>query len=196
MFNGIVETIGTIKAILAKNGCKQFTIVPQKPLTDLNINDSLAVNGVCLTVTGFSGGGVEATAVPETLKLTNLDYLKVNDAVNLERPLKMTDRIGGHYVQGHVDGLGKIMSIQPEGDALLVKMSIPPALARYIVRKGYIALDGMSITVIDAEPDWISVTFIPHTQQITIINQYHEGGLINIEVDILAKYVEKLFNTR
>ncbi len=191
MFNGIIETTGTIETIQTTNSCKQFTITPKKIFNDVAINDSVAVNGVCLTVTHIQNNCFDVTVVPETLQLTNLDQLVPLDIVNLERSIKLTDRISGHWVQGHVDGMGEIMQLDSHGDALLVKISIPPTLANYIVNKGYITLDGMSITVIQAEPEWITVTFIPHTQQLTIINQYKIGSRINIEVDILGKYIAK-----
>ena len=117
----------------------------------------------------------------------------MNDMVNLERSLTLSSRIGGHYVQGHVEGVGEILEITPDNsEALLVKISIPPKLAKYVIPKGYITLDGMSITVINTTPEWFTVTLIPHTQALTIVKHYKVGDLINIEVDILGKYVEKI----
>ncbi len=192
MFNGIIEAIGTLEDVQAKNDCKHFVIRSNKLFTDLQVDDSIAVNGVCLTVTHRDSFLFHVTAVPETLRLTNLDLLTVGSQVNLERALLLNSRLSGHYCQGHVDGVGKILEIQPEGAALLVKISLPISISKYIVNKGYITLDGMSITVIQAEPEWLSVTLIPHTQQVTIVNQYTTNTLINIEVDILSKYVEKI----
>lgn len=192
MFSGIVECIGYIKSIIMQDGCKHFSISPLLPFNDLNIGDSVSVNGVCLTVTGFTEQQFNVTAVPETLGLTNLDSLNTNDAVNLERSLKLDGRIGGHYVQGHVDGMGEILEISTDHSAaLLVKISLPEKMANYVVNKGYITLDGMSITVIEANQNWFSVTFIPHTQEVTTTHQYKVGSKMNIEVDILGKYVEK-----
>ena len=192
MFNGIVETTGRILEINMNEGCKEFLITPHVDWKDIQLGESIAVNGVCLTVTKFENNYFSVTVVPETLRKTNLDHCRIHDAVNLERALKLSARISGHYVQGHVDGVGKIMEMHNDHSAaLLVKISIPQALSRYCIAKGFIALDGMSITLIQAEMDWITVTFIPHTQQVTIISQYKIGSLINIEVDMMAKYIQK-----
>jgi riboflavin synthase len=193
MFSGIVEALGVISAIHLLDGCKHFTITPETPYDDLVIGESVAVNGICLTVTDFTDQHFNVTVVPETLRLTNLNDLKVNDAVNLERSLKLGDRMGGHYVQGHVDGVGEILEMTADNSAaLLVKISLPEQLANYIVNKGYITLDGMSITIIEAAQHWFTVTFIPHTQAVTITNKYFVGKKINIEVDIFGKYIEKI----
>ncbi len=192
MFNGIVESVGLVQAITIENECKHFTIVPRQPLNDLQINDSIAVNGVCLTITDMGENQLHLTLVPETLRLTNLNLLNSNSIVNLERAIQFNSRMSGHYVQGHVDGIGEIISLENEGEAKLCTIRVPRKLMRYIVNKGYITLDGMSITVISASTDCFTVTFIPHTQHITIVNSYHVGTLINIEVDILGKYVEKI----
>ena len=193
MFSGIVEAIGFITAMAMQDGCKNLTITPAIPFDDLMIGESISVNGICLTVTHFTATDFSVTMVPETLRLTNLDFLKLNDIVNLERSLKVGARIGGHYVQGHVDGIGEIMEITHDNSAaLLVKISLPEKLANYVVNKGYITLDGMSITIIESTPHWFTVTFIPHTKAVTITNQYAIGSKINIEADIFGKYVEKM----
>ncbi len=192
MFGGIVETVGRVTASSLEKGCRHFTIEPQQTFDDIKVGDSVAVNGVCLTLTRVHEQSFDCSAVPETLTLTNLGQLTVGSRVNLERSLKATDRIGGHYVQGHVDGTGEISDIQSQGAAWFVTIKIEPALARYIVKKGYIALDGMSITLVQAGSDHFSVTFIPHTQEVTIVNAYRVGSKLNVEVDILGKYAEKL----
>ena len=192
MFTGIVETIGMVSDVKDKNACKLITILRPEMFDDLHEGDSVAVNGICLTITNVNNKTFDVTAVPETLQLTNLSQLANNMHVNLERSLKLNDRLGGHMVQGHVDGVVKIIAWQREGDAILAKMTIPLGLEKYIIKKGYIALDGMSITVIDVTPKWFTVTFIPHTQTVTIIPQYRLGTLLNVEVDILGKYAEKL----
>jgi riboflavin synthase len=193
MFSGIVETIGLITQIHLQDGCKHFSISPDILFDDIIIGDSIAVNGVCLTVTHFTDTYFNVTAVPETLRLTNLNDLQVNDVVNLERSLKMGDRIGGHHVQGHVDGCGQMIEMHyDDSAALLVKFSIPRKLSRYIIEKGYITIDGMSITVIDTDLDWFTVTFIPHTQAVTNIQHYAVGKSVNLEVDIMGKYIEKM----
>lgn len=193
MFSGIVETIGAIVRAETLQGCKYFTITPKQRFDDLTIGESISVNGTCLTVTSFTSETFDVTAVPETLRLTNLGHLKQNDYVNLERSLRFNSRIGGHYLQGHVDAIGQILQIEKDNsDALLVKISIPEKLAKYVINKGYIGIDGMSITVIQAEPEWFTVTFIPHTQDVTITKQYNIGSCVNIEVDMMGKYIEKL----
>lgn len=198
MFNGIVESIGKIKNVSGASGKQDaihLTVASELPLSDLNIGDSIAVNGVCLTITKLfkAHNSFSLTVVPETLRLTNLGDLQINDGVNLERSLKMIARISGHYVQGHVDAMGVITKIAADGDqAILVTMQTTPAITKYIVKKGYVALDGMSITVVDVGKTHFTVTFIPHTQNITIVKQYIVGSKINIEVDMMAKYIEKL----
>jgi riboflavin synthase len=193
MFSGMVETIGIITDLIHQNGCKHFTITPTQRFDDLTVGDSIAVNGACLTVTQFTPHSFNVTAVPETLRITNLDKLYMQNPVNLERSLKASSRIDGHNVQGHVEAMGQILAITPDhSDAWLVKISLPHQLAKYVVPKGYITLDGMSITVIEATPEWFTVTFIPHTQAVTITKHYTPGAWINIEVDILGKYIEKL----
>jgi riboflavin synthase len=197
MFSGIVETVGNILDIQIIEGCKKLSISPKNNFDDLVIGESISVNGVCLTVTDFSHDIFHVTAVPETLRLTNLNHLDIGSSVNLERSLKLNSRLGGHYVQGHVDGMGQILEIKNDhSNAWLVKINVPEKLAKYLVAKGYIALDGMSITIIQAEPDWITVTFIPHTQEVTITQHYACGQWINIEVDIMGKYIEKLLGVQ
>jgi riboflavin synthase len=192
MFNGIVEAIGTINKINLTNGSIDFSISNPHDFDDLFVGASVAINGVCLTVTNFSKSEFEVTAVPETLRVTNLSRLQQGDKVNLERAMKADSRMGGHYVQGHVDTVGEILEIQQEGNALLVKVGVKPKIMKYLVKKGYVGLDGMSITVIDVDQDWFTVTFIPQTQMATIISHYQVGKKINIEVDILGKYVERI----
>lgn len=193
MFSGIVETIGHIIRAEMINGCQHFTIAPHLTFDDFTIGDSVSVNGVCLTVTSFTPTTFNVTAVPETLRVTNLGSLGINSIVNLERSLTLSSRIGGHYVQGHVDGTGQILEITNDhSNALLVKIGLPEKLAKFLVPKGYVTLDGMSITIIEAAPQWFTVTFIPHTQQVTHVSRYQVGDHINIEVDILGKYIEKL----
>lgn len=194
MFGGIIECTGKILHAREQNACRYFTISPQIDFFDLKIGDSVAVNGVCLTVTCFTNNSFEVTAVPETLRLTNLAQLNIGCFVNLERALPLGARLGGHFVQGHIDGIGKILEIKNDmnSQAWIVKISLPQHLANYVVPKGYIGLDGMSITVIHVTDEWFTVTFIPHTQAFTITQHYQEGSFINIEVDVMGKYIEKL----
>jgi riboflavin synthase len=193
MFSGIVETIGSIQRVEFIHDCLHVTLRPSIIFDDLNLGDSVAVNGVCLTVTAFDAQAFSVVIVPETLRLTNLDTLKESAIVNLERSMKVNARIGGHNVQGHVDTRAQITALTPDGDAALIAtIQVTPQLAKYIVKKGYVAIDGMSITVMDVSKDFFTVTFIPHTQAVTIVNQYQVGTQVNIEVDIMGKYIEKL----
>ena len=193
MFGGIVESIGIIQDIVTINDCMQITVAPTKVFDDLSLGESISINGVCLSVTNLLNNTFDVQIVPETLRLTNLEKLSIGSHVNLERSLKLSSRIGGHYVQGHVDATAEILEMTVDGQsALLVKFSLPENLAKYVVNKGYITIDGMSITVIEASTHWFTVTFIPITQQETIVSQYQPGARVNIEVDILGKYVEKL----
>ncbi len=191
MFGGIVETVGVVQAVTLVKDCKQFTISPQKQFDDLKIGDSIAINGVCLTVTAVHPDYFNFTAVPETLALTTLGKLQRGSIVNLERALKVNERIGGHYVQGHIDGIGELAALEEQGAAWLVTIKIAPRLAQYVVKKGYVAVDGMSLTVVEEATDQFSVVFIPHTQAATIVKAYCLGTQLNIEVDIVGKYVEK-----
>ena len=193
MFSGIVETTGKVTKITMVNGCQEVTIAHSADFQDLIVGDSIAVNGVCLTITTFTHNTFTVTAVPETLRCTNLNHIQTNDSVNLERSIQMGGRLGGHLVQGHVDDIGTILEMSPDNsNALLAKIHVPERLMRYIVQKGYITLDGMSMTVVETSPIWFSVTIIPHTQHASIAQHYHIGSAINIEVDILSKYIEKL----
>jgi len=189
MFNGIVEATGVITHLTAHSGCTYFTIEANE-FSDLTLGESIAVNGVCLTVTYFTEKSFDVTIVPETLRATNLGLLNPGMLVNLERSLKINTRLSGHFVQGHIDAVGKIVDLKKEGEkALLCTIRLPEHLKKFVVNKGYIALDGMSITVIARKDLDFTVTFIPHTQQMTIIHQYRIGTKINIEVDILGKYI-------
>lgn len=193
MFSGIVETIATLLKIKLKEGCKYFTISPLIPLNDIVLGESIAVNGVCLTVTAISINAFEVAVVPETLRRTTLDQLIEGSILNLERSVKADGRMSGHYVQGHVDGIAEILDLKKDNsNALLASIRVPASLSKYIVDKGYVALDGMSITVIKTIEHHFTVTFIPHTQAVTRIKHYRPGDNINIEVDIVGKYIEKL----
>lgn len=193
MFSGIVEAIGTVLCIETLGDCIHLNISPNKIFDDLKLGDSVSINGVCLTITQIFQDAFAVTIVPETLRVTNLGGLKVSSLVNLERSISLSSRIGGHYVQGHVDGVAEIIELEKDGEeALLLKIRHSPHLAKYIVNKGYIALDGMSITVIKSSLEVFTVTLIPHTQQVTIVKDYCVGTKVNIEVDILSKYLEKL----
>ncbi|MDO8953561.1 MAG: riboflavin synthase [Gammaproteobacteria bacterium] len=196
MFTGIIEEIGLIEQlIMTLMGVKLF-IKAKLVMSDLKVGDSIAVNGICLTVTEINEQGFWVEAVAETMRLTNLKFLKQGSEVNLERSLTPQSRMGGHSVQGHIDGLAEISSISHEGEAWLVRFKTDPALTHYMVKKGYVTIDGMSITLIDVTANTFSVTFIPHTREVTCVKHYEIGSEVNIEVDILGKYVEKFMQAR
>jgi riboflavin synthase len=192
MFTGIVEEIGRVQAITTGQTHNTLTIACQTMLADTQIGESIAVNGVCLTVTELSETLFSIGASPETLRRTNLGRLQAGDPVNLERSLAFNGRMGGHYVQGHIDETGEIVRIVPEGDSKLVTVRLPHNLMRYVVEKGYLAVDGVSLTVFNLTDDTVTIALIAHTQQAVIMGQQQVGALVNLEVDIIAKYVERL----
>lgn len=193
MFNGIVECIGKVSKLDVIDESLLVQINPSMAFDDIKIGDSVAVNGACLTVTNIIQNNFELIIVPQTQRVTNLGSLKPGIIVNLERSLKISDRLHGHNVQGHVDSVGKIISLEnDDSQSFLITIQVADHLMKYIVSKGYITLDGMSITIIDTGEDNFTITLIPHTRSVTIAQNYKIGSLINIEVDILAKYVEKL----
>lgn len=188
MFTGIVEEVGQVKAI--GNGTLQ--IQATKVLEDVNLGDSIAVNGICLTVTGFNSHSFQADVMPETIKRTSLGELKLGSPVNLERALTLSSRLGGHIVSGHIDGTGRIVSLKEDKNAILMKIQTDGAILRYIVEKGSVALDGISLTVAQVDSRDFTVSLIPHTRQVTNLSAKREGSLINIENDVVGKYVAKL----
>ena len=192
MFTGLIEEMGVIENISQADGKFTLSISATKVLSGTEIGDSIAVNGVCLTVTTYTNKLFTVDAVPETLAKTNLGKLSQGDRVNLERSATPTSRLGGHYVQGHVDGTGEILSITQDQEALWVKIKTPSELLKYIVPKGYITVDGTSLTVVDVIDEWFTLTLIPHTQECIVLPTKSQGDLVNLEVDIIAKYVEKI----
>jgi riboflavin synthase len=188
MFTGIVEEIGEVGA--ARPG--QLVIAAQKVLEDLKLGDSIAVNGVCLTITALSADCFSVDVMPETLRRTNLGTLRPGDGINLERPLGVGGRFGGHFVQGHVDGVGKLSSVTPEDEALLLKFETGQEIMRYVVEKGFIAVDGVSLTVVQYKSTSFSVSLVAYTRENTILGGRRPGDRVNLEVDIIAKYVERL----
>lgn len=192
MFTGLVEEIGEVAAVAGKDDGYRIDIAARTVLGGVAVGDSIAVNGVCLTVTAFDERRFAVGLAPETLSRTNLGALKVGDPVNLERALLPTTRLGGHYVQGHVDATGTIRSFRPDRDALWLTVETPRALMRYIVPKGFIAIDGASLTVVHVGPDWFDVTLIAYSQEKLILPRKKPGDRVNLEVDILAKYAERL----
>lgn len=188
MFTGIVEEVGQVKAV--GNGTLQ--IQATKVLEDVKLGDSIAINGICLTVTGFNSHSFQADVMPETIKRTSLGELKLGSPVNLERALTLSSRLGGHIVSGHIDGTGRIVSLKEDKNAILMKIQADGAILRYIVEKGSVALDGISLTVVQVGSRDFTVSLIPHTRQVTNLSVKGEGSLINIENDVVGKYVAKL----
>ena len=188
MFTGIVEEVGTVR--VADQG--RLTIAAREVMPTLEIGGSISVNGTCLTVTSLVSDEFSVDVVPETLRRTNLGLLRADSPVNLERPLRADGRLDGHIVQGHVDGTGTIVEISEDEEALMVRIDVPSQLARYVVEKGFIAVDGVSLTVVHCDEAGFSVTVIPHTRDHTVFGSRRVGEAVNIEIDILAKYVERL----
>lgn len=190
MFTGIIEEVGKLKNF---NG-ERIEITCAKVLQDVEIGDSISVSGICLTVTNFGQDFFTADVMPETIKKTSLDELQVGGGVNLERALKADGRFGGHIVSGHIDGTGKILAIRPEGNAVFIDVAAQSNLLRQIAAKGSVALDGISLTVVDATTEKFSVSMIPHTLTVTNFKFKRVGSIINIETDILAKYIDRLLH--
>ncbi len=191
MFTGLIQDVGTLLAV-AREGQSVHLQVQTELAPLLADGDSLAVNGVCLTVTSTGDRLAVATAIPETLKRTNLGLLRVGQQVNLEPALRLGDRLGGHLVQGHVDGMGSLARRQQRGISLELTLEAPPQVLRYIVHKGSITIDGVSLTVAALEQTTFSVALVPHTLGQTTLQELAVGRRVNLEVDILAKYVERL----
>jgi riboflavin synthase len=198
MFTGIIEEKGTVQAVthLAGDRSIRLTVGARTVLSDVSLGASIAVNGVCLTVVAYGADWFAADVMPETWTKTSLGRLQPNDPVNLERTMPAGGRFGGHVVQGHVDGVGTLSEIIPDEIALRLHIMPPADLLRYIVPKGSVALDGISLTVVDVTDHDFSVSIIPHTLQVTNLGHRRVGDVLNIEVDILGKYVEKLLAGR
>ena len=188
MFTGIVEELGTVGDVQPN----RLVINASTVMDDLKASDSICVNGACLTVTRRDKNSFSVDVVPETLRRTNLGGLSGGDRVNLERPLAVGGRYGGHIVQGHVDATGTVESVTDEGEAFLMKFQAPASVLRYVVEKGFIAVDGTSLTVVNCDSQSFVVTIIPYTRDNTILGARKVGDPVNLEVDIIAKYVERL----
>jgi riboflavin synthase len=188
MFTGIVEEIGVVRG--AEGG--RLTIEAVKVLEGTKPGDSLAVNGVCLTVTSLGGGAFEVDVMPETLSRTNLGGLRYGERVNLERALALGGRLGGHLVLGHVDDVGKVVSVAPEENARIMRIAVPARLLAYIAGKGFIAVDGVSLTVVDVDDFSLSVSLVAYTTEHTILGDKSPGSAVNVEVDVIARYLERL----
>ena len=193
MFTGIIEDIGHIESIEAINNRAGLllTIISEKIVSDVNLGDSISVNGICLTVTNYTDTNFQVEVMPETIAKTSLEGIANNSRVNLERAMKANARFGGHIVSGHIDGVGKITAIEADGIANWYTVQTSEPLMRYIIMKGSIAIDGTSLTVAGIEGDTFKVSIIPHTSEQTIFSTYQVGAIVNLENDIVGKYIEQ-----
>lgn len=195
MFTGIVEELGELLARVERPDAARFTIYGPLACSDARPGDSIAVNGVCLTVVDVDGGAFTADVIGETLRRSSLGPACIGDQLNLERAAKLGHRLGGHLVQGHVDGTGTVLSRTAPQEAApweLVRIGMPAGLARYVVEKGSVTVDGVSLTVIEVSSDELAVGLIPTTQQLTTLGLRRPGELVNLEVDVIAKYVDRM----
>jgi len=197
MFTGIIEGVGRLQSSEPRGGDVRLRVeVGSLPFDDVRLGESIAVNGVCLTVVEFDAGSFQADASNETLALTTLGALKAGAVLNLERAMRPSDRLGGHLVSGHVDGLGTVESIRADARAQRWRFAAPSALLRYMARKGSICVDGVSLTVNDADAAGFEVALIPHTVSHTAFAGTAVGDAVNLEIDLVARYVERLLATR
>jgi len=192
MFTGIIEETGRVESFTQGTEAWRLRIAAKVVAQNLALGDSIAVNGCCLTVTKFDAGHLEFDVLEETRRLTNFSVLAKDAAVNLERSLRFDGKVGGHFVSGHIDGLGTIMIFEQRGNDYYLRVRGPAGCGRYLVHKGSIAIDGISLTVTETEGDELAAWLIPHTIQVTNLHQKKTGDLVNLEFDLLGKYVEKL----
>ena len=196
MFTGIVEDLGTVESLKPTDQGAVITILTSMPTSEINIGDSITVNGACLTVVAKSAGRFAMDVSAETLRCSVLGQLKPGSRVNLERCLTLDKLLGGHLVSGHVDGVGRIVSIRPEGDSKLFSFEVAPAQTRYLVEKGSVAIDGISLTIFNVRDCTFCVELIPHTLRSTTLGFKVAGDAVNIENDMLVKYVEKILTVK
>ena len=195
MFTGIIEGVGAIASIEPRGGDVRLRVsAGTLPFDDVRLGESIAVNGICLTVVAFDAASFEADASTETLSLTTLGRLAVGAAVNLERAMRPNDRLGGHLVSGHVDGVGAVASIHDDARAQRWRFTAPAALLRYIAKKGSICVDGVSLTVNEVDDAGFEVALVPHTVAHTAFSSTQVGDAVNLEIDLVARYVERLLN--
>jgi len=196
MFTGLIEELGTMKKIQHKGNTLVLVIEANKIMEDLHEGDSIAVNGVCLTVTKFTKDYFEADVMPETFKHTSLSILKEGSKVNLERAMSANGRFGGHFVTGHIDGTGTVRKRTNVENAILIEIEIPEEYAHFVLEKGSIAIDGTSLTIFRTTPDSVTVSLIPHTAKEAILGLKREGEIVNLEFDVMAKYFYSFMNKR
>lgn len=196
MFTGIVEELGKVKAIDVLPDALRITIEGPTVVSDVNRGDSISVSGACLTAVEHDATSFTADVMQETLRMTSLDGIKVGDPVNLERAMTAATRFGGHVVLGHVDGVGEVVSRAPSENWEWVRVSIPKELMKYVVQKGSITIDGISLTVNEMGEDWIGLSLIPETLAVTTLGTKKPGDKVNVEVDVMAKHIERLIESR
>jgi riboflavin synthase len=196
MFTGIVRELGRVVAADSAAGGLALTVEAPATVEQLGVGDSVSVNGVCLTAESVEGGKVSLHAVPETLARSTLARLAAGDPVNVEAAVRAGEPLGGHYVQGHVDAVGRVQSVEAEGDGLRVFVEAPAEVLRYCVEKGSIAVDGVSLTIAELAEEAFAVVLVPHTLEATTLSALAPGQQVNLEVDVLAKYVDRLLETR
>lgn len=196
MFTGIVETVGRVAEAVRVGQSLRLVVAAPHLFADIAIGESVSVNGVCLTVTEAGPRGVRFDVVPETVQRTTLKDLRAGDPVNLERALRPTDRLGGHFVQGHVDAVGVVRAIDRDADACVLTVDAPPEVTHYLVDKGSVAIDGVSLTVVRVDARSFSVALIPHTLGVTTLGRLGPGSRVNVEADILGKYVARQLQLR
>ena len=192
MFTGLIEEGGRIAAVEPGDQGARLVVAAARVLEGLEVGDSVAVNGACLTAVAITTDSFAVDCVAETLRRTSLGGLVAGDRVNLERPMRIGDRLDGHIVQGHIDGVGAVRSATPEGGSTVLEITVPPELLRYVVEKGSVTVDGVSLTVARRLADGFTVALIPHTMVVTTLGPHALGRPVNLEVDVVAKYVESL----
>ncbi len=191
MFTGIVEEIGTVSRISKGSASVMLTIAASQVLEGVKSGDSISTNGICLTVTGFDAGSFNVDAMPETMRTTNLGSLLNGSRVNLERAMRLSDRLGGHLLSGHIDGTGVISRIWSEDNAVRMNIQAGRDILRYVIRRGSVGIDGVSLTVASVDESSFGISIIPHTRMVTTLTLKKAGDSVNIECDMIAKYVEK-----
>ncbi|MDF2945207.1 MAG: ribE [Herbinix sp.] len=196
MFTGLIEEIGKVQSVVKSTKSARITIKASKVLDDVKLGDSISTNGVCLTVTDFSNHIFSVDVMAETMRRSNLRYLSSGDEINLERALKVGDRLGGHIVSGHIDGIGTVVGLENEDNAVWVTITAEKELLKYIILKGSIAIDGISLTVASVDDNTFKVSIIPHTKEVTTLLGKKAGDIVNLECDMLGKYIEKLLLSR
>ncbi|MCL0044035.1 riboflavin synthase [Dehalococcoidia bacterium] len=190
MFTGIVEEMGRI----VESTSTRFAIEANLTLAGTSLGDSIAVNGACLTIVNMYHGIMEVDVTPETFRCTNLSDIKAGDPVNLERAMAMGGRLGGHMVQGHIEATGTVAAMDPDGESIVIEFRAPKEVMRYIVNKGFIAVDGISLTVVEQHPSSFTTSVIPYTRMHSVLGYRRIGDRVNLETDVIARYVERLMN--